>query len=290
MLQGTHAVSVDATGKAWIAMRDTYNSYWLVTFTAGNFVGWTALYGTFSTDPIVTACGDGSVYVIGKDTFNSMWSGRYIPGTGFQGWQFGGGIVKGKPSATCGGDNAVYVAVEDTFNSNWVARIAGNTWTGWFYGGAVTSVTPRIAAMGNGNEAVVILDNTGVVWMATYKEGTGNGWQPWVQVGGVLQDVAPAGGGGQLFLAGKASNGDLWWWQQSGNQWSLAANIGAGGGLRMQSPPDRFCPKARRTHCAYLLSRPAPSWLDALTSPFSLLAEGNCPPVSTCLSFLCPLC
>ena len=236
VLQGTPAISVDVTGKAWIAIRDTYNSYWLVGFSAGNFVGWTALYGTFSTDPILTACGDGSVYVIGKDTFNSMWSGRYIPGSGFQGWQFGGGIVKGKPSATCGGDNAVYVAVEDNFNSNWVARIAGNTWTGWSYGGAVTSVTPRIAAVGGGNEAVMILDNTGVVWMATYKEGTGNGWQPWVQVGGVLQDVAPGGGGGQLFLAGKASNGDVWWWQQTGNQWTLGGNIGVGAGSVSVSP------------------------------------------------------
>ena len=68
---------------------------------------------------------------------------------------------------------------------------------------------PRIAALGNGSEAVVILDATGVVYRTTFTEGATNGWQPWVQVGGVLQDVAPAGMGGQLYLAGKAPGGGL---------------------------------------------------------------------------------
>ena len=237
IIQGGPSIAVDTSGTAWIASRDNYNSYWLVSYTSsGSFGSWTPLLGIFSTDPVVAACGDGSIYLIGKDNFNSLWSGRYISGTGFQGWQFGGGIIKGKPAATCGGDNAVYVAAEDNFNSNWMARVAGNSWTGWFYGGAITSVTPRIAALGSGSEAVVILDSTNVVWRTTFSEGTANGWQPWVQVGGVLQDVSAAGVGGQLYFAGKAPNGDLWWWRQSGSQWTWIGNSGVAAGALSAAP------------------------------------------------------
>ena len=231
IIQGVPSIAVDTSGTAWIASRDMYNSYWLVSFTSGGgFASWLPLLGIFSTDPLVTACGDGSIYLIGKDAYNSLWSAHYIPGTGFQGWKFGGGIISGKPAATCGTDNAVYVVAEDNYNSNWMARVVGNTWTSWNFGGAITSVTPRIAALGNGSEAVVILDSTNVVWRTTFTEGAGNGWQPWVQVGGILQDVAPAGANGQLYFAGKAPNGDLWWWLQNGSQWTWIANNGAAAG------------------------------------------------------------
>jgi hypothetical protein len=202
---------------------------------ASGFGAWIHLAGVFSTDPVVTACADGSIYVIGKDNWNALWSGHYLPGVGFQGWFMGGGVVKGKPSATCGKDNAVYVAVDDNWNSNWVARLVGNTWTGWFHGGAVTSIEPRIAELG-GSIAVVILDGGGSVWTATFTEGTGNQWPPWVHVGGVLQDVAAAGSGGQLCLAGRAPNGDLWWWLQTGNQWTWIGNNGVAAGALSAAP------------------------------------------------------
>jgi hypothetical protein len=130
----------------------------------------------------------------------------------------------------------VYIVAEDNFSSNWMARVSGNTWTGWYFGGAITSVTPRIASLGNGTEAVMILDSTGVVWRTTITEGSGNGWQPWTQVGGILTDVAPAGVNGNLFLAGKAPNGDLWWWQQTGNQWTWIGNSGVAAGSLAPSP------------------------------------------------------
>jgi hypothetical protein len=241
IIQGVPSIAVDTSGTGWIASRDTYDSYWLVSYTAGSgFGAWVPLEGIFSTDPVVTACGDGSIYLIGKDNWSSLWSGHYIPGTGsgtgFQGWWFGGGIITGKPSATCGGDNAVYVVAEDSWNSNWMVRVSGNTWGTWYFGGAITSITPRIAALGNGSEAIVILDSTGVVYGTTYTEGTGNGWQPWGQVGGILSDVAPAGIGGVLSFAGKAPNGDLWWWQQTGNQWTWIGNNGVAAGALAAAP------------------------------------------------------
>ena len=237
IIQGVPSIAVDTTGTGWIASRDTYSSYWLVSYTTGSgFSTWIPLQGIFSTDPVVTACGDGSIYLIGKDNWNSLWSGHYIPGTGFQGWQFGGGIITGKPAATCGSDNAVYVVAEDSWNSNWMVRVSGNTWGTWYFGGAITSVTPRIAALDNGSEAVVILDTTNVVYSTTYTEGTANGWQPWAQVGGILQDVAPAGVSGELYFAGRAPNGDLWWWQQTGNQWTWIGNNGVVAGALAAAP------------------------------------------------------
>jgi hypothetical protein len=238
IIQGVPAIAVDKSGTGWIASRDTYNSYWLVSYTTGSgFGAWIPLEGIFSTDPVVTACGDGSIYLIGKDTWNSLWSAQYLTaGGGFQGWVFGGGIITGKPAATCGSDNAVYVVGEDSWNSNWMVRVSGNTWGTWYFGGAITSITPRIAALGNGSEAIVILDSTGVVYGTTYTEGTANGWQPWAEIGGILSDVAPAGAGGELYLAGKAPNGDLWWWQQTGDQWTWIGNNGVAAGALAASP------------------------------------------------------
>ena len=117
-----------------------------------------------------------------------------------------------------------------------MARVAGNTWTGWYFGGAVTGVTPRIASMGDGTQAVVILDPTNAVWRTTFTEGTGNAWQPWTHVGGVLNEVEPAAVNGQLYFAGKAENGELWWRLQSGSQWTWIGNAGAASGLFSTTP------------------------------------------------------
>jgi hypothetical protein len=235
-IQGVPSIAVDRVGTGWIASRDNYDSYWLLSYTPRTGFGtWVHLDGVFSTDPVITACGDGSLYLAGKDNFNALWSGRYMPGTGFQGFQLGGGVVQGKPSLSCGGDNAAYISARDNFNSNWVARVSGNTWTGWFNGGAVTSIDPRIAALG-GTLAVVILDGTGAVYQTTFAQVSGNGWQPWIGVGGVLSDVAPAAVSGVLFFAGRAPNGDLWWWQQTGDQWTWIGNNGVAAGALSAAP------------------------------------------------------
>jgi hypothetical protein len=55
-------------------------------------------------------------------------------------------------------------------------------------------------------------------------------------VGGILQDVAPAGVTGQLYFAGKAPNGNLWWWQQAGSQWTSIGNNGVAAGFLAAAP------------------------------------------------------
>jgi hypothetical protein len=235
VIQGVPAITV-AGSTQWVASRDAYSAYWLVSHSQETGFGeWVPLAGVFATDPAITSCGDGTIYVVGKDFYNALWSGRYIPGIGFQGFVLGGGVVEGNPSVSCGSDSAVYIAVRDNYNSNWVARVSGNTWTGWFNGGAVTNIDTRIAALG-GSLAIAILDSTGAVYRTTFTEGTGNGWQPWISVGGVLADIAPAGVNGELFFLGRAPNGDLWWWQQNSNQWSWIGNNGVAAGALASAP------------------------------------------------------
>jgi hypothetical protein len=147
----------------------------------------------------------------------------------------GGGVVQGKPSVSCGTDNSVYIVARDAWNSNWIARVAGNTWTGWYNGGAATSVDPQIAALG-GSMVVVILDSGGATYRNTFNEGSPNGWQSWTNVGGVLGDLAPAAVGGELYFAGRALDGGLWRWRQTGNQWTAIRNATAGGGKLAGSP------------------------------------------------------
>jgi hypothetical protein len=238
VIQGVPAIAVDLTDTAWIASRDAYNSYWLAPYNASTGFGtWTALHGVFSTDPVVTTCPDGSVYVIGKDNYNALWSGQFIPGLGFQGWYLGGGVLNGQPAATCGVDSHVYIVARDTYNSLWMGNTYQNSWGTWWNGGGVSSIDPQVADFGESTAAVVILDPTGAVWTTTVsEEAGGNGWNPWVRVGGILQDVAASVAQGQLFLVGRSPSGDLWWWQQTGSQWSSIGNNGVAAGNLSAGP------------------------------------------------------
>ena len=144
-------------------------------------------------------------------------------------------MVKGKPPVTCGSDNAAYLGVRDDWNSNWIGRVLGNTWTGWHYGGSVTSVDPQVAALG-GTVGVIVLDNWGALWRSSFTEGIGNGWQTWTYVGGVWQDLASAASGGELLLAGRSPSNELWWWRQSGNQWTWLGYAGVAAGHLSAAP------------------------------------------------------
>ncbi len=236
---GVPAIAVAPNGTAWIAARDAFGSYWLVSYTAGvGYGAWVPLGGFFNTDPVITACGDGSVYVAGLSgvsNFAAVYTGRYLPGSGFQNWAFDGGGVAGKISTACGKDNAVYLVARDSSNSSWIGRVSGNTLNGWFNGGAQTTSDPRIAALG-GSLAVVILDAGGAVWRNTFTEGSANGWQSWTGVGGGLSDISPVALNGELFFIGKAPNNDLWWWRQTGSLWTWISNNGVAAGALAAAP------------------------------------------------------
>jgi hypothetical protein len=235
VFQGVPSITVSSGETAYITGRDTTNGYWVNSYTVGTgFSGWLHLGGVFSTDPVMASVSDGSFYIVGKDNGNAIWSGRYIPGTGFQGWFQAGGVVKGKPSVTGGSDGAAYIAVRDIFDGIWMARVFHNGLTGWFQGGGVISADPQVASLGNGINCTVVLDVSGGTWYRPFQEGIG--YQPWVAAGGNLQNVSPAGVNGELFFVGRTPGQDIWWWRQSGAQWTWIGNNGVSTGLLATSP------------------------------------------------------
>jgi hypothetical protein len=234
VFQGAPSITVSGE-TACFAGRGNANEYWTNCYSAGTgFSGWINLGGVFSTDPVVASVSDGSFYIVGKDNSNAIWTGRYILGTGFQGWFQAGGVVKGKPSVTGGNDGAAYIAVRDTSDGIWMARVFHNTLTGWFQGGGVISADPQVASLGNGVNCTVVLDVSGGTWYRPFQEGVG--YQPWVAAGGKLQSVSPAGVNGELFFVGRTPSLDIWWWRQSGAQWTSIGNTGVSTGQLATSP------------------------------------------------------
>jgi len=106
--------------------------------------------------------------------------------------------------------------------------VAGSVTTGWFLGGGVSSADPLTTSL-SGNVYSVILALSGAVWYAPFVAGTGNGWQTWVPLGGVFQGASPAALGSQLYLAGRDTGDNLWWyggaWDWIGNQGLAAGNL-----------------------------------------------------------------
>ena len=56
---------------------------------------------------------DGTIYIAGKDNWQSTWVGRYTALTGFKGWKNLGGILRSKLALTVGQDGIAYIAGVD---------------------------------------------------------------------------------------------------------------------------------------------------------------------------------
>jgi len=216
--------------------------YWLNSYTPGSgFGGWIALGGAFAVDPEMAAtksCPSNvcTVYIVGKDNFNAIWTSTYsIPG-GFSGWSLRGAVVTGNPSVTVGMDGAAYIGVRDSFNALWMGRQAGATFNGWQPGGGGVIADPQVAASG-GKVWAVSLAPGGVVWYNTFTEGAGNNWTGWTSPGGTLTSVtAAASTGPQLFFAGRDNSDQLWWYETPGAGWKYVGYTGFAGGPLMAAP------------------------------------------------------
>jgi hypothetical protein len=174
--------------------------------------------------------------VVGSDNWGSLWSGHFIPGSGFQGWQWGQGVIKGKPSITCGTDNVIYVAARDNWDALWMARVQGNTWLGWSFGGGVMSTDPQAVASGTGTVYSLVRDTWGGIWYRGYTEGTASGWQTWTFTNGALLTGSPAASAGEFYVTGRDANNDLWWYRATGNQWTNIGNRGVAAGPLSAAP------------------------------------------------------
>ena len=58
----------------------------------------------------------------------------------------------------------------------------------------------------------------------------------WPAAGGVLQNFAPAALVGELYIVGRDANGDLWWYQAQGNQWTYVGQRGEDDGAMAAAP------------------------------------------------------
>src|SRR5262249_7203573 len=130
-IQGVPAVA--AIGNtAYIVVRDAFTAYWTNSFTRGAGVsGLVNRGGAFATDPaIANSPLAPSLYVVGKDNFNAIWTANWLL-PNFGAWQLQGAVVSGKPSVTGGSDGAAYIAIRDPSNSVWMGRQNGSTFNAW---------------------------------------------------------------------------------------------------------------------------------------------------------------
>lgn len=60
--------------------------------------------------------------------------------------------------------------------------------------------------------------------------------QAWSFTNGVLQDASPADLVGELYIAGRDADNDLWWYRSTGNQWTWVDNRGVAAGPLATGP------------------------------------------------------
>ena len=195
-------------------IRDPWDGYWLMLSQ------WTNLGGVFASDPVVASGPGGGAYVIGKDKWGAIWTGRYSPTEGFQGWRNRGGIVSGKPAAVVGQDGILYIAVRDAWNALWLARVHGDNLLGWTYGGGSARNDPSIAAVADGTVKVAVLDQWGGAYVRSFTQGLDGQWQPWRFVGGILQNLAIATANDEVYLVGLASGRSFYWHKLDAGTWT----------------------------------------------------------------------
>jgi hypothetical protein len=207
---GAPAITMTPQGTAYIAIRDRWDSYWVTGFTPGGAAGaWSHLGGVFAADPAIASSSD-SVYLIGKDKWNGMWSNRRS-GSNWQGWRFGGAIIKGKPSVVVGSDNIAYIAARDNWDAVWMGRVNGETWLGWMPVQGVVNQDPQIVAL-PGAVRVVSLDGSGNIWHRAYTIASSQ-WGGWTQRWAALSDFSACSIGLEPWAAGrtKAASSPEWY-------------------------------------------------------------------------------
>ncbi|MGQ9633340.1 MAG: DUF7948 domain-containing protein [Bryobacteraceae bacterium] len=229
-MTGNAVVAASETGEAWIVARDTGFNYYLSRYIPGTgFTAWTKLGGGFTSEPVAAVSKDDSLYVAGRKTDGRVYAGRWINGS-FQGWAAAssGPLVDGKPAIACGSDAAAYVAVRATDRSTWIARFQGSSWGTWYSAGGVAYGGPEIAATG-GFLYVTVTNVNGLAYIRPFREGTSNGWQSWVSSGGNLRRASIAAANGRFYVAGRALDNSLWWYE-SGVGWTAMSNGSLTGG------------------------------------------------------------
>lgn len=221
LIEGSPAIVIPPEGNPRIFIRDQFRAYWMVTFDlATRNATWTGLGGVFDSDPSAATSADGSTFVVGRDIWGGVWSGRIPPpgqGANMQ-VSFCGGIIQGKPAIAVGTDGFAYIAARDPSGGMWMARANASSCGNWLAGGGVFASDPQIVSA-RGTLHVAGLDAGGGVWHNAAAEGASNRWKSWLGPLGTLSDVSLASRDAQAFLVGRTPNGEIYWRDIAASQW-----------------------------------------------------------------------
>lgn len=240
---GDPAIGVEPGGDVVVAGRDRSNAYWHARLNSGP-VSWTFLGGQFGSDPAMSPLGA----IVGRDLWGAIWALMWrrdlANGGTFPFWFCAGGVTVGKPAVAEGQDPFLHVAVRDNYGAIWVAQFNsgarvfvpddGFQLVGWQFVGGTTNTDPVIASTKLHKMQVGVLDLWGGAWTAEYRVWPQDA--TWQFRGGIFTDLGLVSAA-PWSLAGRAANGDMWWYNTSGAGWTWAGRSGIpAGGMAVTAP------------------------------------------------------
>jgi hypothetical protein len=241
-IKGSPAIAVTAGGVVYVVVKDSQDTYRLVTYVPGSgFGSWQSLGKAFSSDPVMSASPDGSLYILGIDHSGVLWSGWFAPVSyAFQGWTLRSSNVHGTPAITAGTDGVAYLVTRDGSNGLWLGRVQQSNWLGWSAGGAIVSEDPQIASRGDGTVQILIQDSSAAIRTRQFTQGTASGWGTWTATGGTYPTVSLGAHSGQVYIVGRDAASDLWRYNLQTGQWALLGHRGFSVGGIATSPRFSF--------------------------------------------------
>lgn len=256
-LIGTPAIVVASDGTGHVAVRSSYNAMWVVQFRPGTthacgqpptsqgFSAWTPLGGVLAIDPKVAISG-GRVHVFSRDGLGSAAGGFWVvsfplDSPSLYAWAFTGGVGKNGSIVSVNSD-AVFLVVRDAGDGVWVGS---EVWNGsghtiaWHGQDGVLATGPSAAVTTADNTlSIAGVAAAGVVWLGEFNTVTRTwvGWKDtqWDHSLRSMTGVSSAMIGPDAAIAGRDSNGTLWWYKD-GAGWA-SHNDPTNGGVPVATP------------------------------------------------------
>jgi hypothetical protein len=218
-------------GVVWFTGRDTGYRFWINSWNGSSFSGWVDLVdGVFvkSSVPQIAVTSNGTVWVAGVDSGGRVWSDSYVPSTQtLTGWVDRQGLIAGQPSITAGQDGYVYVAVWNSNGTVYVTQIPANNGSGpntWISSGATTVASAPSITSANGTNYISAIAS-GTVYLNTFSQSSQT-FGSWVSTGLALTDQTIVEQGGNIYVAGRDSNTQIWWYSQAAGTYAAAGGAG----------------------------------------------------------------
>src|ERR1700733_1903454 len=218
-------------GVVWFTGRDTGYRFWINSWNGSSFIGWVDLVdGVFvkSSVPQIAVTSNGTVWVAGVDSGGRVWSDSYVPSMQtLPGWVDRQGLIAGQPSITAGQDGYVYVAVWNSSGTVYVTQIPANNGSGantWISSGATTVASAPSITSANGTNYISAI-SSGTVYLDTFSQSSQT-FGSWASTGLALTDQTIVEQGGNIYVAGRDSSGQIWWYSRATGSYTAAGGAG----------------------------------------------------------------